>query len=96
MILRDVLPATRAHAALVRTRAGAGYIGRMSRSSVASLVRPMVLMALWTIVACGDRETSQRVAQAFQAGTPAPDEVPRMLNSELPFRYPAALYARKV
>jgi TonB family protein len=46
--------------------------------------------------ACADRETSQKVAQAFQAGASVPDEVPRMLNTELPFRYPAALYARKV
>ncbi len=46
--------------------------------------------------ACSDRETAQKVAQAFQAGSSVPDEVPRMLNTELPFRYPAALYARKV
>lgn len=46
--------------------------------------------------ACVDRDTPQKVAQAFQAGTPAPDEIPKMLNTELPFRYPAALYARKV
>src|SRR3954469_8344036 len=43
-----------------------------------------------------DRDTSQRVAQAFQAASSAPDEVPKMLNTDLPFRYPAALYARKV
>ena len=46
--------------------------------------------------ACADRGTSQKVAQAFQAGARSPDEVPTMLNTELPFRYPAALYARKV
>ena len=81
----------------VRRNAGAGYIGRMSHPLVAPLaIRPMLLAALWTTIACGDHETSQRVAQAFQAGTPTPDEVPRMLNTELPFRYPAALYARKV
>jgi protein TonB len=96
MIPRDILAAIQAHAAQVRTPGGAGYIGRMSPSFVTLLVRPAVLMALWIVAACGDHETSQRVAQAFQAGTPAPDEVPRMLNTELPFRYPAALYARKV
>jgi protein TonB len=84
-------------AAQVRRRAGADYIGRMSRPSVTPLaIRSVLLTALWSAVACGDRETSQRVAQAFQAGVPAPDEVPRMLNTDLPFRYPAALYARKV
>lgn len=86
-----------AHASRVRRRAGAGYIGRMSHTLVAPLgIRPMLLVALWGTIACADRETSQRVAQAFQAGAPTPDEVPRMLNTELPFRYPAALYARKV
>lgn len=42
------------------------------------------------------KDTPQKVAQAFQASTAAPDEVPKMLNSDLPFHYPAALYARKV
>jgi TonB family protein len=46
-------------------------------------------------VACG-KETPQKVAQAFQAAASRPDEVPKMLNTDLPFRYPAALYARKV
>ena len=32
----------------------------------------------------------------LQAGRSVPDETPVMVNSELPFRYPAALYARKV
>ena len=43
-----------------------------------------------------DRDTSQKVAQAFQNGPPKPDEPPRMLNGDLPFHYPPALYARKV
>ena len=55
-----------------------------------------VLLAAFAVAACADHETSQKVAQAFQAGSSAPDEVPKMLNTELPFRYPAALYARKV
>jgi TonB family protein len=81
----------------VRRPAGAGYIGRMPLSPASPLaIRPLLLTALWATIACGDHETSQRVAQAFQAGAPAPDEVPRMLNTDLPFRYPAALYARKV
>lgn len=45
--------------------------------------------------ACGDRE-AQRIAQTLQADVTRPDELPRMLNSELPFHYPAALYARRV
>lgn len=53
-------------------------------------------MAALALAGCVDRDTPQKVAQAFQAGTPAPDEVPKMLNTELPFRYPAALYSGKV
>jgi TonB family protein len=45
---------------------------------------------------CLDGDSSQKVAQALQAGASAPDEIPKMLNTDLPFRYPAALYARKV
>ncbi len=51
---------------------------------------------LVTTTGCLDRDTPQKVAQAFQAGAAQPDEAPTMLNTELPFRYPAALYARKV
>jgi protein TonB len=61
------------------------------RGALALLV-PLVLAA----AACMDRDTPRRVAQAFQSGPPAPDEVPRMLNGELPFHYPPAMYARKV
>jgi len=64
-------------------------------------IRPMVWAAWFAILAvggggCMDRDMPQKVAQAFQAASSAPDEVPKMLNTELPFRYPAALYARKV
>jgi protein TonB len=50
---------------------------------------------LWTS-GCSEKETTQKVAQALQVGTAHPDEVPKVLNTDLPFRYPAALYARRV
>lgn len=53
-------------------------------------------VAALPMIGCLDRDTSQKVAQAFQTGAPKPDEVPKMLNGELPFHYPPALYARKV
>lgn len=53
---------------------------------------PLLVVA----TACGDTNSSQKVAHTFQAAGPRPDEVPKVLNTELPFRYPAALYARKV
>lgn len=46
--------------------------------------------------ACGDRGTTNRVVHAFAGRPPHPDEEPKVLNTDLPFRYPAALYARKI
>ncbi|MDB4880498.1 MAG: hypothetical protein JWL60_1944 [Gemmatimonadetes bacterium] len=59
--------------------------------------RHLVLAGLVLLAAsaCG-RDAPQKVAQAFQAAASAPDEIPKVLNTDLPFRYPAALYARKV
>jgi len=62
------------------------------RSSAAA----MLVAALAGAGSCVDRETSQKVAQAFQAGAARPDEKPRMLNTDVPFHYPPALYERKV
>ena len=52
-------------------------------------------MALLCATACSDGST-KRVTQAFQVGATHPDEEPKVLNTELPFRYPAALYARRI
>ena len=45
---------------------------------------------------CMEKDTTQKMAQAFQPRAAHPDEAPRVLNTDLPFRYPAALYARRV
>ena len=84
---------------MMHRRGSAGYIGRMSLTMPRRTRLHLALVSsvvLGGAGGCADNETSQKVAQAFQPGLPAPDEVPRMLNTELPFRYPAALYARKV
>ena len=73
-----------------------GYIARMSPVPRCAARRFLLLVALGAAPACADHEVTQKMAQAFQAGASVPDEVPRMLNTELPFHYPAALYARKV
>jgi len=44
---------------------------------------------------CVDKEQSQKLAKSFEA-PPRPDEPPKIVNKELPFHYPAALFARKV
>ena len=55
-----------------------------------------MLLCLTVPLACSDKRTAQKMVQAFQPGVAHPDEAPRVLNTELPFRYPAVLYARKV
>lgn len=85
----------RVERAWLRGLGGTDYIHRMPPTSIRQL-RTLLVLAWGATLACGGHETSQKVAQAFQAGAPAPDEVPKMLNTELPFRYPAALYANKV
>jgi TonB family protein len=46
--------------------------------------------------ACGDgAHTTIRAPQTATIG-PRPDEMPALVSVELPFRYPAELYARKV
>lgn len=57
---------------------------------------PVGLLASMAILGCVDQSTPNKVAQVFQAGRTTPDEKPRMLNEDLPFHYPPALYARKI
>src|SRR3954463_6561768 len=46
--------------------------------------------------ACGEgKDVAMRAPRAAEPG-PRPDEMPALVNAELPFRYPAELYARKV
>lgn len=60
------------------------------------LVRLLCLAAAFTIAACVDKEQSQKLAKTFESGPQHPDEAPKMLNKELPFHYPPALFAKKV
>ena len=45
---------------------------------------------------CTEKDSAQKMAQALQVRAARPDEVPKVINTDLPFRYPAALYARRV
>lgn len=67
-----------------------GYIPRMSRSAWCCM---LIVAPLWS---CMSGESTQKMAAALKTGGVHPDEVPKVLNTELPFRYPAALYARRV
>ena len=57
---------------------------------------PLRSLALLAMAGCVDQSTPKKVVQVFQTGRATPDENPRMVNEELPFHYPPALYARKV
>jgi protein TonB len=59
------------------------------------MTRPAVLLLL-ACLACIDKNFAQRAIEAVQSDGPRPDVMPVMLNEELPFRYPPALYAGKV
>ena len=59
-------------------------------------MRMLVLAGcLIAMAACGEGTTVERVGQAFRTGVVRPDEVPRLVTTELPFRYPPAMYARR-
>lgn len=46
--------------------------------------------------ACPPADTTKQAMDALTAPSQKPDELPVMLNQELPFRYPEKLYASKV
>lgn len=58
-----------------------------------SLVR-LALAAAAALSACGKEAESNPVVAGYTG--PKPEVLPRMINSELPFRYPPALYSRKI
>lgn len=69
-----------------------------ARRSTARRLVPGVLvgalMGLLVGTGCSSDDRPAVAAATTQRGGP-PDELPRMLNAELPFRYPPALYAQK-
>jgi protein TonB len=66
----------------------------MSRISLCSLLSLALAAAA---IACVDtKDAAQKAAMAIMSGPPKPDVLPAVLNKELPFQYPAALYAKKI
>jgi len=59
-------------------------------------VLPVILLAALSAMGCVDKEQSQKLMKSFETGPQHPDEAPKMLNKELPFNYPSALYAKRV
>jgi TonB family protein len=58
------------------------------------VVFPVALL-MAGLIACqgGDRQPPR---SAFSTRAPTPDEMPALISTELPFHYPAPLYARRV
>lgn len=63
----------------------------MSRIVAAAALATCALVA-----GCLDDKQTKDLAKSFESAGVHPDEAPVMVNKELPFRYPPALYARKV
>ncbi len=66
------------------------------RQIVVRAVGLLSVAVLLQTAGCIDSEQSKKLAESFQGSGTRPDEPPTMLNKELPFHYPPALYARKV
>lgn len=58
-------------------------------------LRPVLAAFVMTMVGCRDA-SGERPGLRALVGPERPDEHPVMVNAELPFRYPPALYTRKV
>jgi len=54
----------------------------------------MAVFGMLTVTGCGDGAGGKR--SGLVPGDTRADEAPALVNGELPFRYPPALYARKV
>jgi len=66
-------------------------------SRLEACVVPLLLVAaVMSTAACVDKDQSQKLMKSFETGPQHPDEAPKMLNKELPFHYPQALFAKKL
>lgn len=73
--------------------------GGIVRGGIAcgGIVRAAAVAAVALALAgCVDRETARKAIDAVAREQSRPDSMPRMRNAELPFRYPPALYERRV
>ena len=71
--------------------------GLAARLRFFAMIRAVAHSALVAMIAaaCGRGDAAPRVPQAYDPGV-KPDEMPSLLNDDLPFRYPAELYTRRV
>jgi len=60
------------------------------------MLRPVPLALALVTLACGRGDASRQVDGAMRTAGGRPDEPPRPVATELPFRYPPQLYEQKV
>jgi protein TonB len=71
-------------------------MGRRPASALPTvLVIGGVIGSLLGPLACIDKNDAKKMIEALQSSS-LPDSLPAMQNTELPFKYPPELYARKV
>jgi len=65
---------------------------------IVSMLRRLMLVGVLVIAssACIDQRTARRAIEGIQGSGVEPDELPVILNEELPFRYPVTLYDRRI
>jgi protein TonB len=56
----------------------------------------VLALSLTSVTACIDADQAQKAIELVAGEGAQPDSMPQMLNTELPFRIPKALYDRKV
>ena len=67
----------------------------MSRPSRRPRAAALALAVAVLAAACDTKAATKDAIDAMWSG-PKPDELPRMVNRQLPFHYPSALYSQKV
>jgi TonB family protein len=60
------------------------------------MTRVLAFLLLAAVAGCRDEPRAASSVQRASSNAPRPDELPALVAAELPFKYPAALYARKV
>jgi TonB family protein len=65
---------------------------------IETMLRRLVLVGALFVAcsACIDQKTARKAIEGIQGSGVEPDELPTILNTELPFRYPVTLYDRQV
>ena len=59
-------------------------------------ILPYCLTAVLSVSCTDTPQTPPRIAPSFHLGTKQPDELPKVINADIPFHYPASMYARRV